>query len=106
MTDREIDHLAAQFKPVVIPDCVPIVEKDGADRLGPAPDLNVVFRTNRGGRLLVLPGCGRSSARSSGGLVLLSWDPGVARQGSTLFSLLIWAKAEYAGVGRGELGLR
>ena len=29
MTDHEIDHLAAQFKPVVVPDLVPFVEKDG-----------------------------------------------------------------------------
>ncbi|HEX9165894.1 MAG TPA: hypothetical protein VF862_08285 [Gemmatimonadales bacterium] len=58
MTDREIDHLAAQFKPVVIPDCVPVVEKDGVPiGFGLAlPDLNVVFRTNRNGWLLpVLP---------------------------------------------------
>lgn len=58
MTDREIDHLAAQFRPVVVPDCVPIVEKDGvpiAFGLG-LPDLNAVFRHNRGGWLLpVLP---------------------------------------------------
>jgi hypothetical protein len=29
MTDHEIDHLAKQFKPVVIPELVPFVEKDG-----------------------------------------------------------------------------
>ena len=29
MTDHEIDHLAKQFKPVVIPDLVPFAEKDG-----------------------------------------------------------------------------
>ena len=29
MTDHEIDHLAEQFKPVVIPELVPIAEKDG-----------------------------------------------------------------------------
>jgi GNAT superfamily N-acetyltransferase len=58
MTEREIDHLAAQFKPIVIPDCVPIVEKDGVPiGFGLAlTDLNVVFRTNRQGYLLpVLP---------------------------------------------------
>lgn len=58
MTEREIDHLAAQFKPIVIPDCVPIVEKDGvpiAFALA-LTDLNVVFRGNRRGYLLpVLP---------------------------------------------------
>jgi GNAT superfamily N-acetyltransferase len=53
MTEHEIDHLAEQFKPVVIPELVPMAEKDG--RLigfGIAlPDLNVVFRKNRSGRL-------------------------------------------------------
>jgi GNAT superfamily N-acetyltransferase len=53
MTAHEIDHLAEQFKPVVIPDLVPIAEKDGKV-IGfgiTLPDLNVVFRPNRSGRL-------------------------------------------------------
>ena len=39
MTDHEIDHLAKQFKPVVVPDLVPVAEKDGKPvgfRPGPA----------------------------------------------------------------------
>jgi GNAT superfamily N-acetyltransferase len=53
MTEHEIDHLAEQFKPVVIPELVPMAEKDGKlIGFGIAlPDLNVVFRTNRSGRL-------------------------------------------------------
>jgi GNAT superfamily N-acetyltransferase len=53
MTEREIDHLAEQFKPVVIPELVPMAEKDGKlIGFGIAlPDLNVVFRKNRSGRL-------------------------------------------------------
>lgn len=53
MTDHEIDHLAAQFKPVVVPELVPFVEKDGkvvAFALA-LPDLNPVFQTNRSGRM-------------------------------------------------------
>ncbi len=53
MTDAEIDHLAAQFKPVIVPDLVPFVEKDG-EVIGfglALPDLNVVFRSNRSGRM-------------------------------------------------------
>ncbi|MBA3259033.1 MAG: hypothetical protein H0T68_06150 [Gemmatimonadales bacterium] len=53
MTDREIDHLAEQFRPVVIPELVPIAEKDGR-MIGfgiTLPDLNVVFRGNRSGRI-------------------------------------------------------
>jgi GNAT superfamily N-acetyltransferase len=58
MTDHEIDHLAEQFKPVVIPGIVPFAEKNG-QVIGfgiVLPDLNVVFRSNRSGWLLpVLP---------------------------------------------------
>jgi GNAT superfamily N-acetyltransferase len=53
MTEHEIDHLAEQFKPVVIPELVPIAEKDGKV-IGfgiTLPDLNVVFRRNRSGRM-------------------------------------------------------
>jgi GNAT superfamily N-acetyltransferase len=53
MTEHEIDHLAEQFKPVVIPELVPMAEKDGKlIGFGIAlPDLNVVFQNNRSGRL-------------------------------------------------------
>jgi GNAT superfamily N-acetyltransferase len=53
MTEHEIDHLAEQFKPVVIPDLVPMAEKNGKlIGFGIAlPDLNVVFRRHRSGRL-------------------------------------------------------
>jgi len=58
MTDREIEHLAEQFRHVAVPDIIPFAEKDGqvvGFGLG-LPDLNVVFRGNRNGRLLpVLP---------------------------------------------------
>jgi GNAT superfamily N-acetyltransferase len=53
MTDAEIDHLAAQFKPVIVPDLVPFVERDG-EVIGfglALPDFNVVFRSNRSGRM-------------------------------------------------------
>jgi GNAT superfamily N-acetyltransferase len=58
MTDREIEHLAEQFRPVVVPDIIPMAEKDGrVVAFGLAlPDLNMVFRGNRKGYLLpVLP---------------------------------------------------
>jgi GNAT superfamily N-acetyltransferase len=53
MTDHEIDHLARQFKPVVIPDLVPFAERDGQIiGFGLAlPDLNEVLRHNRSGRI-------------------------------------------------------
>jgi GNAT superfamily N-acetyltransferase len=54
MTDAEIDHLATQFKPVVVPDQVAFAEKDG-QAIGFAlalPDFNVIFRKHRSGRML------------------------------------------------------
>jgi hypothetical protein len=53
MTDAEIDHLAQQLKPVVVPELVVFVERDG-ETIGFAaalPDLNVALRKNPGGRL-------------------------------------------------------
>jgi GNAT superfamily N-acetyltransferase len=54
MTDRELDHLAEQFKPVVLPDLVTFAEKDGRT-VGfsiALPDLNVAFQRNRNGGFL------------------------------------------------------
>lgn len=53
MTDHEIDHLAAQFRPVVNPALVPFAEKDG-EPIGfglALPDFNQVLRANRDGRM-------------------------------------------------------
>lgn len=53
LTDAEIDHLAKQLKPVVIPDLVCFAEKDGQP-IGFAvalPDLNVALKHNPSGRL-------------------------------------------------------
>ena len=53
MTDAEIDALADGFKPVVVPELVPFVMKDGKPiAFGlTLPDLNEVLRTNRDGRM-------------------------------------------------------
>jgi GNAT superfamily N-acetyltransferase len=53
MTEAEIDHMAKQLKPVVVPDLVVFAEKDG-ETIGFAlalPDLNVALRKNPSGRL-------------------------------------------------------
>src|SRR5690606_15073892 len=52
MTDHEIDHLAEQFKPVVVADLVPFAEKDGqAVGFGLClPDLNTVLCAHRSRR--------------------------------------------------------
>jgi GNAT superfamily N-acetyltransferase len=54
MTEREIDHLAEQFRPVVVPGLVPFAERDG-QVVGFAvalPDFNVPLRKNRSGAFL------------------------------------------------------
>jgi len=53
MTDHEIDHLAKQLKPVVVPDLVVFCERNG-ETIGFAaalPDMNVALKTNPSGRL-------------------------------------------------------
>lgn len=53
MTDPEIDHMAKQFRPVVVPELVVFAEHAG-QTVGFAialPDLNVAFKTNPSGRL-------------------------------------------------------
>jgi len=53
MTDHEIDHLATQFKPVVVPELVPFAEHEGKP-IGfglVLPDFNQVLRSNRNGSM-------------------------------------------------------
>lgn len=57
MDDAEIDHLAKQLKPVVVPDLVVFAEMKG-ETIGFAvalPDLNVALKHNPSGRLWGLP---------------------------------------------------
>jgi GNAT superfamily N-acetyltransferase len=54
MTDAEIDHLAASFKPVVIPELVPFVETEDGTTVGfglALPDLNQALVRNRSGAM-------------------------------------------------------
>lgn len=53
LSDREIDHLAAQLEPVVVPELVVFAER-GGEPVGFAvalPDLNVALKANPSGRL-------------------------------------------------------
>jgi hypothetical protein len=53
MTEAEVDHMAAQMKPVVVPELVVFVER-GPEPIGFAaalPDLNVALKKNPSGRL-------------------------------------------------------
>jgi GNAT superfamily N-acetyltransferase len=53
LTNDEIDHLAKQLKPVIVPDLVVFAERDGeVIGVGAAlPDLNVALKRNPSGRL-------------------------------------------------------
>jgi GNAT superfamily N-acetyltransferase len=111
MTEHEIDHLAEQFRPVVIPEFVPVAEKDGrVIGFGIAlPDLNVVFRKNRSGRLLpVLPrllwALKRRKIRRAR-ILLLGVLPEF--RGKAVDAMLyhwIWTRAEKLGFTWGEAG--
>jgi GNAT superfamily N-acetyltransferase len=52
LTDREVDHLAAQLKPLVVPEIVVFAEREGQPiGFGAAvPDFNVALRANPSGR--------------------------------------------------------
>lgn len=57
LTEAEIDHLAKQLKPIVVPDLVCFAEREG-QVIGFAvalPDLNVALKHNPSGRLWGLP---------------------------------------------------
>jgi GNAT superfamily N-acetyltransferase len=111
MTEHEIDHLAEQFKPVVIPELVPMAYKDGKlIGFGIAlPDLNVVFRSNRSGRLFpvifrLLWALKMKKIRRAR-ILLLGVMP--AFQGKGIDAILyhwIWTKSGQRGIYWGEAG--
>lgn len=111
MTDHEIEHLAKQFKPVVIPELVVFAIKDGqAVGFGLAlPDLNEVLRTNRNGNLIPalfkILWMLKTKRLTRARIPLL----GVTREfrGLGIDSALyhwIWSKAGERGIGWGEGG--
>lgn len=111
MTEAEIDHLAAQFRPVVVPDLVPFMEKDGKP-VGFAlalPDLNAVLRKNRRGWLLpalvpLLWSLKRRTIRRAR-ILLLGVVPELRGRGlDALLYHWIWTKAPTHGMYWGEAG--
>lgn len=85
LTNAEIDHLAKQLKPVVVPDIVCFAEKKG-QTIGFAvalPDLNVALKRNPSGRLFP-------------GLLKILW---AARKISRIRILLLGTLKEYRGTG-------
>ncbi len=111
MTDREIDHLATQFRPVVVPEMIPILEKDGEPvAFGLVlPDLNEMLRNNRSGRLFpaVLTLLWRLKTRRycRSRILLLGVEP--AYRGKGLDAVLyehIWRTGHDVGITWGEAG--
>lgn len=112
MTDREIDHLAEQFKPVAIADLVPFAERDG-EPVGFGlclPDLNAIFRRHRSGRLtpvlladLLLSLKFKRLRRLR--ILLLGVVPEFRGKGvDAMLYHWIWTKAEKYGIRWGEAG--
>jgi GNAT superfamily N-acetyltransferase len=111
MTEHEIDHLAEQFKPVVIPDLVPMAEKNGK-LIGfgiTLPDLNVVLRSNRSGRLfpvvLKLLWALKTNRIRRARILLLGVAP--AYHGKGVDAMLyhwIWTRSGERGITWGEAG--
>ncbi len=111
MTEREIDHLAAQFRPVVAPDLVPFAEKDGrVVGFGIAlHDLNVAFRRNRSGAFL--PGVVRALFLLKTGrirrcrILLLGVVPELRGKGlDAMLYHWIWKHGTARGITWGEAG--
>jgi GNAT superfamily N-acetyltransferase len=111
MTDHEIDHLAEQFRPVVIPELVPIAEKDGR-MIGfglALPDLNTVFRGNHSGRMFpvilkVLWALKMKKIRRAR-ILLLGITPEYRGRGvDAMLYHWIWTKAGERGIYWGEAG--
>lgn len=89
MSDPEIDHLAKQLKPVVVPDLVVFAERDG-QLIGFAaalPDLNVALKRNPSGRLFP-------------GIVKILW---AARKITRIRILLLGLLKEYRNTGADAL---
>lgn len=89
MTDAEIDHMAKDLKPVVVPELVVFVEKEG-ETIGFAaalPDLAVALRSNPSGRLFP-------------GIIKILWN---ARKIKRIRILLLGLLKEYRNTGADAL---
>jgi GNAT superfamily N-acetyltransferase len=111
MTERELAHAAADFKPVVIPDLLPFAMKDGRE-IGFAlavPDINLVLRSHRSGRLFpaALDLLWKLKRRRIGGarVLLLGILPEYRGRGiDAMLYHWIWSRAAENGISWGEAG--
>ena len=89
MTEAEIDHMAKELKPIVVPDLIVFVEHEG-QLIGFAaaiPDLNIALKTNPSGRLFP-------------GILKILWK---ARKITRIRILLLGLTKEYRGSGADAL---
>ncbi len=112
MTDAEIDNLAKQFRPVVIPTLVPFVEQEDGTPIAfglALPDLNEALRKNRSGAMfpaaLTMLWKLKTRRITRARVLLLGILPEWRGRGidSALYHW-IWSKAAEIGIGWGEAG--
>jgi GNAT superfamily N-acetyltransferase len=109
MTEAEIDHLAEQLKPVVIPELVPFVEKDGKV-IGfgvTLPDLNTSLKKHNGGLIGAVRGILSVKLRRMKRLRILLLGIVPELRGKGIDAMLyqwIWTKAGARGITWGEAG--
>lgn len=112
MTDAEIDHLAASFRPVVIPELVPFVETEDGRTVAfglALPDLNQALANNRSGRFfpaaLTMLWKLRTRRITRARILLLGILPEWRGKGidAALYHW-IWTRAGARGMGWGEAG--
>jgi GNAT superfamily N-acetyltransferase len=112
MTDAEIDHLAHQFKPIVVPEIVPFVEREDGTPIAfglALPDLNEALGSNRNGAMfpaaLTMLWKLKTRRLTRARVLLLGILPEWRGRGidSALYHT-IWSRAAERGIGWGEAG--
>ena len=109
LTDGEIDHLAKQLKPIVVPDLVIFAER-GSDVVGfgvGLPDFNLALLHNRSGRMFpgILKVLWYSRKISRARILLLGVIPEL--RGRAIDAVLyhrLWENSVKHGMPRGEAG--
>jgi len=110
LTDAEIDHLAKQLKPIVVPDLVIFAEQAGGDVVGFAvglPDFNLALLHNRSGRLFpgILKVLWRARKIHRARILLLGVLPELRGRGiDAILYHRVWEASVKHGMPTGEAG--